>query len=70
MALGILCFAIFYLGMLNLDLILLGLTELLLIIIIVAWAQLIVTKKSNYIIKSKLNSSIFSGFPAKINSFF
>jgi NADH-ubiquinone oxidoreductase chain 5 len=44
MALGILCFAIFYLGMLNLDLILLGLTELLLIIIIVAWSQLIVKK--------------------------
>jgi len=39
MALGILCFAIFYLGILNLDLILLGLTELLLIIIIVTWAQ-------------------------------
>jgi NADH-ubiquinone oxidoreductase chain 5 len=45
MALGILCFAIFYLGMLNLDLILLGLTELLLIIIIVTWAQLIGAKQ-------------------------
>ena len=58
MALGILCFAIFYISMLNLDLILFGLTELFLIIIIVTWAQLIVTKKSNYIIKSKLDSSI------------
>jgi len=65
MALGILCFAIFYLGMLNLDLILLGLTNLLLVMIIITWAQLIVTKKSNYIIKSKLDSSILP-LPAKI----
>ena len=45
MALGILCFAIFYLAMLNLDLILLGLTQSLLILIILGWALLIVTKK-------------------------
>src|SRR6478752_3430588 len=62
MALGILCFAIFYISMLNLDLILFGLTELFLIIIIVTWAQLIVTKKSNYIIKSKLDSSILGSY--------